>query len=145
MDGAQPGGNGTPETWLADLLLKGLTVTPSRDSNIITITYTGADPAFAAAIANGFAQAYIDVTIELKVEPARQYARWFGDQGKVLRDNLEKAQSKLSAYQQAKGIVSREEQLDTETAKLYELSSQFIKVQAETNDARSKQKSGSAG
>lgn len=139
------GGNGTPETWLADLLLKGLTVTPSRDSNIIGISYTGVDPAFAAAVVNGFAQAYIDVTIELKVEPARQYARWFGEQGKVLRDNLEKAQSKLSAYQQAKGIVSREEQMDTETAKLSDLTAQFIKVQVETDDARSKQKSGSAG
>jgi len=65
-------GKGTPETWLADLLLRGLSVAPSRDSSIINIAYTGTDPSFVATVANGFAQAYMDVTIELKVDPARQ-------------------------------------------------------------------------
>jgi len=139
------GGKGTAEEWLAQLLLKYLTVSPGRDSNIVTISYTGADPAFAAAVVNGFAQAYIDVTIDLKVEPARQYAQWFGEQGKLLRDNLEKAQSALSEFQQEKGIVSRDEQLDADTAKLSELTSELTKVQAEVSDARSKQQSGSAG
>jgi len=138
------GGKGTPELWLSGLLLRGLAVGPSRDSNIISISYTGSDPAFVAAVANGFAQAYIDVTIELKVDPARQYARWFGDQGKVLRDNLEKAQSRLFAFQQEKGLIARDERLDTETARLNELSSQLVKVQEETNDARTKQQAGSA-
>lgn len=137
-------GMGKLEVWLGDLLLRGLQVSPSRDSNIITITYKGADPGFAAAVANAFAQAYIDTTVELKVEPARQYALWFGEQGKSLRENLEKAQTRLSAYQQEKGIVARDEQLDTETAKLNELSTQLTVVQAQTSDAWSKQKSGSA-
>jgi len=132
------------DVWLADRLLKGLQVSPGRDSNIINISFRGADPGFAAAIANAFAQAYIDTTIELKVEPARQYAIWFGDQGKTLRENLEKTQSRLSEYQQQKGIVARDEQLDAETAKLNELSSQLTVVQAQTNDAWSKQKSGKA-
>ena len=97
-------------------------------------------------MANGFAQAYMDVTIELKVDPARQYARWFGDQGKVLRDNLEKAQTRLSQFQQQKGIVAREEQSDTETTRLADLSTQLLKAQAETDDARLKQQqSGRAG
>jgi uncharacterized protein involved in exopolysaccharide biosynthesis len=63
--------------------LRGLAVAPARESNIINISYTGTDPAFVAAVANGFAQAYMDVTIELKVDPARQYARWFGDPGEA--------------------------------------------------------------
>lgn len=138
-------GQGSQETWLAELLLKGLRVIPSRDSNIVSIAYTGSDPAFTAAVANGFAQAYIDVTIELKVDPARQYARWFGEQGKSLRDALEKSQSELSAFQQSKGIVTSDERLDTESSKLNELSSQLLVVQAQTSDARSKQKSGISG
>lgn len=137
-------GMGRLDVWLADRLLKGLQVRPGRDSNIISISYNGADPGFAAAIANTFAQAYIETTIELKVELARQYALWFGDQGKTLRENLEKTQSRLSAYQQEKGIVARDEQLDTETAKLNELSSQLTLVQAQTYDALSKQKLGGA-
>ncbi|MGI0034734.1 MAG: chain length determinant protein EpsF, partial [Nitrososphaera sp.] len=137
-------GRGTLELWLAELLQKKLDVEPSRESSIINIAYTGVDPSFAAAVANAFAQAYIDITIELKVEPAKQYAQWFGEQGKTLRNNLEKTQNRLSAYQQSKGIVTSDERLDNETFKLNELSTQLTIVQVRTADAQSKQKSGSA-
>ncbi|MGH8554819.1 MAG: chain length determinant protein EpsF [Gammaproteobacteria bacterium] len=137
-------GRGTLEFWLAELLQKKLDVEPSRESSIINIAYTGVDPSFAAAVANAFAQAYIDITIELKVEPAKQYAQWFGEQGKTLRNNLEKTQNRLSAYQQSKGIVTSDERLDNETFKLNELSTQLTIVQVRTADAQSKQKSGSA-
>ena len=43
-------GKGDIVTWLANLLQKKLDVKPSRESNVININYTGADPAFAAAL-----------------------------------------------------------------------------------------------
>jgi chain length determinant protein EpsF len=125
-------------------LLKKLDVKPSRDSNVIGISYKSADPAFSAAIANAFAQAYINTNIDLKVEPARQYAKWFDEQGKALRENLEKAQNRLSEYHQTKGIVASDERLDVETAKLNELSTQLTIVQGQTSDAESKERSGKA-
>lgn len=135
-------GKGELKVWLADLLKKELYVKPSRDSNVINIQFNGADPDFAAAVANAFAQAYIDVNLELKVEPARQYATWFEGQTKAVRDNLEKAQQALSAHQQLTGIVATDERLDHETAKLNELSTQLTMVQAHTSDSSSKRKSG---
>ncbi len=137
-------GKGKLEVWMAGLLLKKLEVKPARESNVISISYKAADPGFAAAVANSFTQAYIETNIELKVEPARQYAKWFGEQGKSLRDNLEKSQAKLSEYQQTHGIVAIDERLDNETAKLNELSTQLTVVQGQTSDAQSKQRSGSA-
>ncbi len=138
------GGKGRLEVWLADALQKKLEVKPARESNVISIGYKAVDPGFAAAVANAFTQAYIETNIELKVEPARQYAKWFGEQGKSLRDSLEKAQAKLSEYQQTHGIVAIDERLDNETAKLNELSTQLTVVQGQTSDAQSKQRSGSA-
>jgi succinoglycan biosynthesis transport protein ExoP len=137
-------GKGRLEVWMADRLKRGLSVQPSRDSTIISISFTAADPVFAATVANAFAQAYIDATIELKVEPARQYARWFGEQGKTLRENLEKAQARLSAFQQEKGIVARDEQLDNETARLNELSRQLTFVQEQMTGVQSRQRSSKA-
>ena len=49
-------GKGTLIVWLANLLQKKLDVKPSRESNVINIDFSGADPAFAAAVANAFAQ-----------------------------------------------------------------------------------------
>jgi chain length determinant protein EpsF len=135
-------GRGKLDDWLVKLLQRNLKITASRDSNLINIAYTGGDPDFVAAVANAYAQAYIEASIELKVEPARQYARWFGDQAKVLRENFEKAQSRLSDYQQQKGIVASAENLDYETVKLNDLSARLTAAQGETADARSKQRSG---
>lgn len=138
------GSRGRIEDWAAELIQRRLSVNPSRDSNVINISYKAVDGVFAATIVNAYAQAYIDANIELKVEPAKDYARWFAEQGKVLRENLEKAQARLSEFQQLKGIVTRDEQLDVETAKLGELSAQLSIVQGQNTDARSKQKSRSA-
>lgn len=125
--------------WIAELLQKGLQVSPERQSTIINLTYRGADPAFVTLVANAFAQVYIDTNIELRADPARQAARWFGEQGKLMRENLEKAQSALSAFQQEKGLVAKDEQLDTETSKLREMSAQLTTIQAQNSEARSKQ------
>jgi len=125
-------------------LQKKLDVKPSRESNVIDISYRAGDAAFAAAVANAFAQAYIDASIELRTEPARQYARWFGEQDKGLRENVQKAQARLSEYQQNYGILASDERLDSETAKLNDLSAQLTVVQGQTAEARSKQRSGSA-
>ncbi len=135
-------GKGDIVVWLATLLQKKLDVKPSRESNVININYTGADPAFAAALANAYAQAFIDVSLDLKVEPARQNALWFEGQTKLVRDKLEAAQKALSAYQQKTGIVATDERLDHETAKLNELSTQLTIVQGQTADSHSKTKSG---
>ncbi|MEO6562613.1 MAG: chain length determinant protein EpsF, partial [Nitrosospira sp.] len=134
-------GEGDLTVWLAELLKKKLDVKPSRESNVINIGFSGADPGFAAAVANAFAKAYIDINLELKTEPARQYALWFEDQTKTVRDNLEKAQQALSAYQQKTGIIATDERLDHEIAKLSDLSTQLTLVQAQTSDSSSKSKS----
>jgi polysaccharide biosynthesis transport protein len=124
--------------WLSNLLQKHLDVRPARDSNVIDISYTGTDPVFSATVANAFAQAYMDVNLELRVAPARQYAKFFEEQTKTARDRLESAQKALSAYQQANGITSTDERLDFETAKLNETSSQLTGLQGQTTDSQSK-------
>jgi succinoglycan biosynthesis transport protein ExoP len=135
-------GTGNFKAWIADGLQKNLKVTPLPDRNVITIAFRGPDPRYVASVANAFAQAYVEEVIEMKVEPAKQYAVWFSDQAKTLRENVEKAQLRLSRFQQSKGIVDREEKLDFETAKLRELSAQLTVVQGQTYDSQSKQKSG---
>ena len=122
-------GEGKLEQWLTDSLQRGLEVTPSRESNIIRISYKASDAGFAAAVANAFAQAYVETTIEMRVEPARQHSRWLEDQGKLLRENVEGAQSRLSAYQQKSGIVATDERLDDEAARLSQLSTQLTSLQ----------------
>jgi chain length determinant protein EpsF len=134
-------GKGDINNWLGELLQKKLEVKPSRESNVINIKFNGTDPSFVASVANTFAPAYIDVSLDLRVEPARQQATWFDGQTAILRENLEKAQQALSDHQQRSGIVASNDRLDHETAKLNEISSQITTVQANTSDSSSKRKS----
>lgn len=134
-------GRGTLEGWLADSLQKRLDVRPARESNVINITYKGSDPEDSANIANAFAQAYLEINLALKTEPARIYAEWFDGQTKTSRAKLEEAQARLSEYQQKAGIVSTDERVDYETAKLGEISSQLTTVQGDTTDSQSKRSS----
>jgi chain length determinant protein EpsF len=131
-------GKGQLSDWLATLLQQKLEVKPARESNVINITYTGADPDFAAAVANAFAQAYIDVNLDLRLAPARQYAAFFDEQTQAARARLETAQATLSSYQQQHGITSADERMDFETTKLNETSSQLTGVQGQTTDSQSK-------
>ncbi len=138
------GGQGQLVDWLAPLLRRNLEVRPARESNVINIQYTGVDPAFAAAVANAFAQAYIAVNLDLRVAPARQFAAFFEEQTQAARVRLEAAQKTLSDYLRDSGMTSADQRLDVETARLNEISSQLTAIQGLTTDSGSKRQSGQA-
>ncbi|WP_426191525.1 chain length determinant protein EpsF [Massilia sp. DWR3-1-1] len=131
-------GVGDIRDWLAGLLLKKLAVVPARESNVITVSFTGANPEFAATVVNAFAAEYQKASVRLKVQPLKQASAYFTEQIKDLRDKLEQAQARLSKYQQEKGLVSVDTRLDVESARLNELSSQLVVVQAQVADATSR-------
>jgi chain length determinant protein EpsF len=132
-------GKGTIEQWLVDLLQKKLDVKPSRESNVVSISYKAPDPRFAAGLANAFAQAYIATTLELRVDPAKQFSSFFTIQSKDAREALEKAQTRVSTFQREKGIIATDERLDVENARLNELSSQLVQIQAISSESGSRQ------
>lgn len=133
-------GRGDLEDWLAELLLKKLDVKPSRESSVIDISFFGVNPQFSATIANEFANAYMQAAVQLKVEPSQKAAEYFTEQIKSLRNDLKEAQQNLSDYQQEKGIVSIDERMDVERARLNDLSSQLVAAQAQTMEAQSRER-----
>jgi uncharacterized protein involved in exopolysaccharide biosynthesis len=130
------------DAWLVELLRKRLDVRPSRDRNVIDITYADSDRQLAAQVANAFAHAYLETDLELKVEPARNFAAFFDERTKAVRDKLEKAQTRVSEFQRTKGILVSEERLDVENTRLAELSSQLTAIQAATVEAASTETDG---
>ncbi len=142
---ASTGGAGTVRDWLAELLLKKLDVVPSRESSVVEINFKGADPDFVASVANAFAQEYQRLSIELKAEPMKKASAYFNEQTKLLRDNVEAAQSRLSKYQQEQGIVSVDNRLDVESNRLNDLSSQLVLAQGQAMEAASRQNMAARG
>jgi succinoglycan biosynthesis transport protein ExoP len=141
-------GRGSVQDWLADLLLRKLEIVPSRESSVVEISFKGADPTFVAAVANAFADEYQKISVQLKTEPMKKATSYFNEQTKLLRDNVEAAQARLSKYQQEKGIVSLDNnRVDVELSRLNDLSAQLVVAQAQAIEGSSRQRmaSGSGG
>ncbi len=136
-------GVGSIRDWEAEEVLKGLTVKPSRDSNVIFLQFASKTPQMAADVANAFADNYITTSLELKVDPARRQAGWFDQQANDLRSALETAQQKLSSYQAQHGVIGNDEgnnRLDAETSRLTEISNHLVTAQAAMYDAETRQR-----
>lgn len=138
-------GQGSIDAWLGDSLLRSMDVKPSRESNVLTVTFKGADPRFAAGMANAFVQAYIDISLDMRTTPAKQYSNFFDKSAKEARERLEGAQTKLSDYQKTHGIIANDERLDVESARLNELSSQLVTMQAIATESTSRQSQAQGG
>jgi chain length determinant protein EpsF len=139
-------GKGEVAVWMGSLLAKKLDVKPSRDSNVINLSFTSEDPVFAATAANAFAQAYINTNLELKVEPARQNAQWFQARVSGLRTELENAQARLAEFQKKTGIVPNNSKAQNEeNSKIAELSGQLVMTEEQLADIHSKKKNADSG
>jgi chain length determinant protein EpsF len=133
------GGEGSIEQWLISQFVQNLEVVPSTSSNVILVRYSSGSAQGAAQMANAFVQAYLETTMELRIDPARQYSGFFQGQVKEARDNLERASAKLSAFQRERGLLATDERMDIESARLNELSSQLVALQGLTAESGSRQ------
>lgn len=139
-------GKGDFSVWLGDYLIdKKLTVAPVHDSpthasNVIEISVSWRNPEIAAALANAFAQVAIQTNIELKVQPAKEYASWFNQRSGALREDLAVKQKRLSDFQNSTGLVATDEKLDVENARLTELSTQLVTIQGLRQESQSRQR-----
>lgn len=127
---------------LVDALLERLEARTSRNSNLIRVAYSSTDAEAAAALANAFADAYIQTSLELHVDPARRQAAWFDQQIEQLRQDLVAAQGRLAQYQSDHGVLGVDDaRLDVENARLQELSNQLVGAQAAMYEAETRRAS----
>ena len=130
----------TIQEWLTEFIENGLDPKVSTPgSNVINIGYRSADARFAATAANAYVQAYMETSIELRVDPARQYTGFFTDQQKEARAALEAAQTKLSAFQKEKGIIGTDDRFDLEMSRLNALTQELVAIQGARVDASTRQ------
>jgi uncharacterized protein involved in exopolysaccharide biosynthesis len=117
-----------------------LDVQPSRDSHVINIDVYFPDATLAADLANAFGEAYIQTSLELKLDPSRRQSTWFDEQLTILRKSLQQSQAKLSEYQRSKNVSGTNDQMDIENARLAEISNQLIAAQATMYDRQNRLK-----
>lgn len=119
---------GDIRSWLADVLLQNLEVEPLRDSSVIRISYSGADPVFAAAVSDAFAEAYLHLAIDLN----------------GLKADLDTAQEKLATFQREKELAAIARKSALEAFKQAEFAGTLFEAQLQPSALPASQESAQA-
>jgi capsular exopolysaccharide synthesis family protein len=80
-------------------------VTQSGRSYVLAISYTAGGPEQAARIANGIAEAYIDVQLDEKLSATRRASAWLAEQVEQLRWRVFGSELAIEEFRAAKGLV----------------------------------------
>lgn len=125
------------DTLAARAIREGLSVNADRSSQVLTIAFVARDPELAARTANAIAKAYVEMQIRLQVDPAKSTSRWFEEETREERSNMERAQAALGEFQRANGFTDAGA-MDGESSRLAELSAQLAQAEANAADVRSR-------
>ena len=129
---------GDLRNWIVERMLDKFEARPSKEGNVVRLSFKASDAELAARVANGFAHAYLETVLQLKLDPARQNSKFFEERLAAARADVETAQSVLSVFQRENNIIAVDERTDIETMRLSELSSQLVSLQAALSEAQSR-------
>jgi succinoglycan biosynthesis transport protein ExoP len=113
------------EKILAGIISGGLSVEPLMDTKIVSISYTGRDPAMVALITNAVVTAYMDEMLEIKIASSGHAIRWMTAKAGEERVKLEESERVLQQYKRDNDLVTIEDKMAIYPQKLNDLSSQL--------------------
>jgi len=82
----------------ADAVLRGLTVTPVRTSQLVQVSYESPNPALAAKVANAVSDNFITANLERRFQASAYARRFLEDRINAIRQKLETSERALVAY-----------------------------------------------
>ena len=87
-------------------LMRDLSVTPVRGSQLVQVTFENTNAELAAEIANSVSQQYIEAERDERYKITQQVSQQLQERLADLRDKLTKSEQALQAYRERRGIVA---------------------------------------
>ena len=119
---------------IAMSLNSGLTIEPVPDSKILNVSFTSPNPVLARMIVNSVTEAYIEKTLEMKMESSGYTIKWMTQKADEERERLRKSEIALQEYMKAQDIVTTENRLAMAPQKLNELNTQQTNAETRRKD-----------
>ena len=98
-----------------------MTIAPVQDSRLVDITFSSADPALAAAVANGVTDAYVEGVVEQRFLVSREAADWLTRQLAEHRLLVEASEAKLQQFREVNGALAVDDGQDIVVRQLTDL------------------------
>ena len=107
VNGRYPAG-GRPERQrvAGKVLLDNLSITPTRLSRLVDIAFTSPDPIFSARVANAWAENFIQINLERKVQATSYGRNLLQQQLSQAKERLDGSQRQLVNYASAEQIIN---------------------------------------
>lgn len=90
---------------LLDSLMSGVRVTNDGRSYTIYVAFTGMEPEFTAAVANAYAEAYINYQVDVQTTATRRVSDWLGTRLVSLRSELERSEHAATIFREKSGVA----------------------------------------
>ena len=132
-------GSDDPNAWterdkVAMQILQNVRVRPVQGSHITEISYASPNPEFAALAANSFVSAYLEKTLELKMDTTRRNLVWMDQKAEVERLKLQASEKKLQAYMEQNNLVTLEDRVSIIPEALGQLGGDLINAESKTKE-----------
>jgi succinoglycan biosynthesis transport protein ExoP len=122
---------------LANMVSGDISVSPIKDSKIVTISYMSENPEFAALVANSVAKAYISEILDMKMSSTRYALEWMSKKAEEEKTKLEKSERALQDYMRTNDIVTLQNKITITPEKLSEFNTQLIQAQTKRKELES--------
>jgi polysaccharide biosynthesis transport protein len=114
---------------MAAAISTGIGIQPVQNSRLIDISYTSANPEFSALVANSVATAYIEQTLDMKMEATRGSLAWMTRKAEEERRKLEVSEQGLQDYMRVHNLVTLENRLAVVPQQLTETGGELLRAE----------------
>lgn len=118
-------------TNLSQMIAGGVGITPVPDSKLVTISYSSADPQFAATVVNTLADQYVESLLDASLQSALKASEWLTVRLEELRENLKASENRLQAYREQEKLVDVQGIATLSTQELSRLNQKYAEARAE--------------
>ncbi len=119
---AAPGESASPRPAILSAFLGRLRVRRVPNSQLVEVTFEGADPKLTAQIVNAHLQNYIEQNFRSKYDATTQASTWLSSELEELRVKVQSSEDARIAYERENQIWQIDEKQDITTQKLADLS-----------------------
>jgi len=116
------------------LLTAAIVVAPAKldgSSRTVNLAVRSSNPEYAARLANGVAETYVEQNLELRRKGNREAASWLTDRLKELRQDVTATASALQQYREQQNAVSLDDKSNIVVQGMTQLSTAVTEVQSE--------------
>ncbi|HYN76532.1 MAG TPA: polysaccharide biosynthesis tyrosine autokinase [Lamprocystis sp. (in: g-proteobacteria)] len=109
-------------------LTTGLKAVVVPDSDMVRISFDARDPDLAARVAAAYADAYIELGLETRLETVKKAANWLTGRLEGMRTQVETSERKLQTYREKQGLVDVKGDLDLTDRELSDLAQRLLEA-----------------